>query len=117
MRTVDVNSINAGDASQATLTGTAVNVSFCKLMSCKVLGAGGATVGVLKLQGSNDPVSGAIPVAPTNWVDLTSRTVNVTAAGYFDIATFDNATNWVRAFYTKTSGTGTITAQIHAIGD
>jgi hypothetical protein len=116
MRVLDTNSINLGDASQATLPGTAVNVSFCKAISCAVLGAGGATVGVLKLQASNDPV-GLLNVQPTNWVDIPSATVNVTAAGYFLIPVTDISYAWVRAFYTRTSGTGTITAQIHAIGD
>lgn len=116
MRTLNANSISAGDAAQATLTGTALNVSFMKSASCAVV-ATGAPVGTLKLQYSNDTMGGVILVAPTNWIDIPSATVAVSAAGNFSISPIDISYNWIRAFYTKTSGTGAITADIHCIGD
>ena len=85
-------------------------------MSVQIV-ATGAPVGVAKIQVSNDEAI-SIPnqFVPTNWNDLSGVTVNVTAAGAFLIPKFDVCYNYVRIVYTKTSGTGSITANVKGLG-
>lgn len=74
----------------------------------------GTAAGTVKLQASNDePTTG---LAPSNFVDITGATVSVSAGGQFLIPKLDVCYNYIRAVYTATSGTGTVTAKIHMIG-
>lgn len=69
--------------------------------------------GAVKVQGSNDlPTTGN----PSNWVDIASQTVNVTAASQTTIPTFIPNFMWVRLVYTFSSGTGTVTSQVKLTG-
>jgi len=116
MRQLNFYSIDTGDASAASVTGNAADCGMMKSVSCVVVAAGTLT-GTLKLQACNDKPN--VFGNPQNWVDIASKTVSVTAAGVFTIGTFDIAHSYVRAVYTKTTSTGspTVTAQLHFIGD
>ena len=69
-----------------------------------IVSAGASPVGVLKLQGSvnYNSVTGV-----GNWFDL-SGSVNITADGDTVFNISDAYYLWVRAVYTRTSGTGTL---------
>jgi len=115
MRTLDFNSLDAVSGASS-VNGNPANTGYMKSISVNVI-ATGTLVGSIKLQQSNDKLGIIGSTSPTNWVDIASKTVAVTAAGVFTIPTFDISAGFVRAVYTATSGTGNITAQIHAIGD
>jgi len=74
----------------------------------------GTTVGVLKLQFSNDITNP--PIAPTNWSDIPSATIAVTAAGNFAIPKTELCYGFIRAVYTATSGAGTATVTLVSLG-
>jgi len=80
----------------------------------------GSPVGTLKLQGSSDPVPDAnfsaanYPVV--NWTDIAGSSNSVTGAGTIAYDVSRSAYSWVRAIYTPTSGTGTITVQFFTKG-
>ena len=74
----------------------------------------GTAAGTVKLQASNDEPTTGLP--PSNFVDISGATVSVSAAGQFLIPKLDVCYNYIRAVYTATSGTGTVTAKIHMIG-
>lgn len=68
----------------------------------------GSPVGTLTLEASNDN---------SNWVTVTDSSYSVTSAGNymwnFTVSNF----KWVRVVYTRTSGTGTLSARIYARGN
>jgi hypothetical protein len=102
--------LSSTDMSQASITSAAqpadslVNI----LIQCV---AAGAPVGSLKIQASCDPQN----ATPVNWSDVGSA-VAVSAAGTFSVPFVDNAACWLRLVYTKTSGTGTLSARLNAKG-
>lgn len=79
----------------------------------------GSPVGTFKLQESVDPVTSGIPLpSPTNWTDVDGSSRAISAAG--DIMWNYNGgitgATWVRAVYTRTSGTGTLNMRINTKG-
>jgi hypothetical protein len=72
----------------------------------------GTAAGTLKVQVSNDPPGNAV----TNWVDLSGASVSTSGAGNYLIPKFDVSYEWIQLVYTKSSGTGTLTATIKTIG-
>lgn len=84
----------------------------------------GTPTGSIKLQASNDPetndtqtnaTSGTAPaVGPTNWVDITSSSFNLTASGETMWNIYFVGYNYVRVVYTDTSG-GTSTATMNIV--
>lgn len=78
----------------------------------------GAPVGTLKLQGSDDwtPDAQFVQPPPTNWTDITGSSTAVSAAGSVLFNTANSYYRWVRAVYTATSGSGTLTIQVNAKG-
>lgn len=113
MRQENINIIPSQAA--ATVTSAAIpalNLFYCSAQ-CSATGAGAA--GTMKLQASNDrPVaSGAVP---TNWSDIPSATVSISAAGAFLIPKTELCYEWVRVVYTNT-GTGTFSVVFKALGD
>lgn len=95
--------LSAGDMSQATLTSTSIPLE--QMFGCSIQATfTGAPVGSLKLQVSNDQVS---------WCDLPSPTA-ISAAGCAMFNVSDTMYLFIRAVYTKTSGTGSLT--IGAVG-
>lgn len=63
----------------------------------------GAPVGTLKLQASLDQVT---------WIDVADSSQSIAAAGSFLWNVSDVQYPWTRLIYTKTSGTGTLNAQL-----
>lgn len=111
---IALNAINAATAGAQNSSQIDSRLLFS--MSVQVVAAG-APVGVVKVQVSNDEGSSIpIPFSPTNWVDLPSISVAISASGNFLIPKFDLCYNYVRIVYTKTSGTGSITAEVKSLG-
>lgn len=116
MRCQNVVALSAIDASVASSVSSAIDAHLLFNMSVQVIAAG-APVGVVKIQVSNDEGSSIpVPFTPTNWTDLPSATVSVAAAGTVLIPKLDLCYNYIRIVYTKTSGTGSITAQVKSLG-
>ena len=75
----------------------------------------GTPVGSIRLQGSSDPAPDAnfsaanYPVV--NWTDIANSTQVVSGAGTVAYDVVKTGYNWVRAIYTASSGTGTVTIQ------
>lgn len=112
MRSFNEPIINAADAS-VNQTSQIVDARNLHLASLHVSMTGTAA-GTVKFQASNDePLSAT---APSNWVDISGATVSVSSGGEFLIPKLDVCYNYMRAVYTFTSGTGTVTAKIHMIG-
>lgn len=88
----------------------ALNLFYCSAQASAV---GASSAGTLKLQASNDEPVNNTP--PTNWSDIPSATVSVSAAGAFLIPKTDLCYQWVRVVYTN-SGTGTISVVFKALG-
>lgn len=112
MRSYNEPIINAADAS-TNQTSILVKSENLHLASLHVITTGTA-VGSVKLQASNDEP--ANNVAPNNWADITGATVAISGAGSYLIPNLDICYNYVRAVYTFTSGTGTVSAKVHMIG-
>lgn len=116
MRNVNKTIISAAD-----ITGSPASssVDSNQLFSCsaQVVAAGSSPVGTVKLQFSNDlTIAGNLPMdfTPTNWSDIPNASVSVTDVGVFAIAKTDLCYRWIRAKYTATSGTGTVTVNFFA---
>lgn len=76
----------------------------------------GTSAGALKLQFSDDfALLNQANAQPTHWSDIPSATVAVAGAGVYGIPKFDLCYRWIRAVYTPSSGTGTITANMNAL--
>lgn len=119
MRLSNVVLLNAGDAS-GNLTSTAGLIAHVFGFNIQIV-ITGSPVGVLKLQGSSDPVPDAqFPPSgnwvPTNWTDIKDSSVNVTGAGTVDYDVGDAFFNFVRVVYSSSSGTGTMTIRMNAKG-
>ena len=106
MRFDKVLALNAIDASVASTTSKAIDCSYHVACSFQVI-ATGTAVGVAKLQVSNDGVT---------FADLPGGTVAVTGVGSFIFPKIDISYYSLQIVYTKTSGTGTITATYKSIG-
>lgn len=74
---------------------------------CTISG-GGSPVGTLLLQYSNDG---------TNWADDTDSQVAISADGDTLFNVSDVGFVYARVKYTRTSGTGSMTATVHAVND
>lgn len=81
-------------------------------LSCQCVATGTLT-GTLKLQASNDPQTLG---NPTNWTDISGATVSVSSAATFLIPKLDISYEFVRAVFTASAGTGTLSAQFKTIG-
>lgn len=115
MRFDPVVILSAGDMSTASLNSVGIDLNQTVLYSIQAVFTG-APVGTLKLQISNDfvatPTAGGANLASavTHWTDYTGSSYSVSAAGDFAWNVFDVGYRWVRMVYTKTSGTGSLTA-------
>lgn len=118
MRVLNEAVITAGDIS-TNINGPAIPSSFLFKASAQAVVAGSSPTGTLELQGSNDVSNGAIqgvaPFTPTNWT-LIGSTVAVSAAGTFIVPATDICYEYIRLVWLKTSGSGTITARVKALG-
>ncbi len=98
--------LTAGDMSQATLTSSSVDMTEFALGAIQAVFTG-APVGTFKLQISNDG---------TTFSDYTGSSAAISAAGDFIWNLVDAGYLSVRLVYTKTSGTGSVTAKAVAKG-
>lgn len=92
----------------AAANGTPRDINQCFSASLVVVGTG-TLAGAVKLQYSNDPRGepNEFSPSPTNWVDIPSATVSLTAAATVGIAKIDVCYNWLRAVMGTPTGTGT----------
>jgi len=111
MRQMNSAVLSAADASSSQ-TSITINSADLHLASAQVVITGTAA-GAVKLQASNDaPTSGAV----SNWSDISGATVSVSGAGAYLIPELDVCYNHLQAVFTRSSGTGTITVNVHLIG-
>lgn len=112
MRYDAVTILSAGDMSSSSLTSIGVDLQQMFGFSIQAVMTD-APVGTLKLQVSNDIVQPSLGTDPaanvTNWIDYTGSSQSISAAGNFLWDVADANYRWVRAVYTKTSGTGALT--------
>lgn len=115
MRFLNEALISAGDIS-GDVTGSSVDSSFMLEVSLLAVVTGSSPNGTLALQGSNDmPVNGDLsPFTPTNWNNVATVTVNST--GTFLIPVTSVSYQWLRAVYTRSSGSGSLTARLKSNG-
>lgn len=113
MRNKTVAAFPTGTAFNASVNGPAIPAEFLVRGSLQGTFAGTSPSGTLKLQGSNDQPGGGNPAVfqPTNFSDIASATVTVSAAGTFATPVTELAYRWVRAVWTYTSGVVTVTNQ------
>jgi hypothetical protein len=106
LKTVTV--LSAGDASTASLTSSVTNVQFLDDISYQAIWTGTPT-GTLKIQAS---------LNNTDWFDLANTFTSVPAgsASNSGVNLPTIAYPYLRAVYTKTSGTGALTFLICAKG-
>ena len=118
MRFLPYKALAAIDAVVASSASPPIDANQLLYVSVQIV-ASGAPVGVAKLQCSNDFSTDKINSTQqvvTNWSDIPSATVAVSAAGVFLVPKTDLCYRWIRVVYTKTSGTGAITANVNALG-
>lgn len=102
-----------------TFNGTAIDTGQMLYMSAQVVTtAASSPVFTVKLQASNDVCitgNAPTPFVPSNWTDIASATVSVSAAGVMLIPKTDICYRWVRAVVTFTSGTGTVAVNVFGV--
>jgi hypothetical protein len=112
--------ISAGDLSQSTVTSAATNVRFHRVVTIQLIGTGTPT-GTWAIQVSNVPSQANPPTAPTaasSWTTLSIVPPLAFSGGAATLATsFDKyAWEWIRAVYTRGSGSGSVDMYISAQG-
>lgn len=110
LRQFEFQFLTNGDLSLASLTSPVADCTNMLGFSIQAVTTGSG-VGVLAVEGSNQPevntsFTGNIP--STSWTTIVSA--NVSAPGSIMINVSDTFYRWVRVVYTRTSGTGTINA-------
>lgn len=107
--TANLNSVNSSKCDANQLVSASFHVIF----------SGSDAAGTLTIQASNDPTgegNTAANFTPTNWVDIPSASCTPTVAGSFLITIAQLTYRWVRVVWTRTSGTGTVTVNMNALG-
>lgn len=108
--------IDSGDMSEATITSEIYEIKRGYGYSVQFAWSGTSPVGTIKLQASNDLVPRESEIS--NWTDITGSTVDVTGnTGTGMLNVTSSMYSWVRAVYTKTSGTGTLNAVLQEKGE
>ena len=111
---------NSGDMSQASLTSNAIRADQLIALTIQAVVAGGtAPAGSLTVQISCDDGSspeGLVTPTITNWTNFPNAAATVSGNGSYAININAPSVRWVRLAYTKSSGTGTLTARINAQG-
>lgn len=116
MRFINLQPIVAADITTDPV-GAPMDASYLFYTSVQGIITGSSPVGTIKLQVSNDHIMAsnlAADTTPTHWSDL--ATVAVNATGNFLIPKTDLCYQWIRVIYVKTSGTGTVTVNLQALG-
>lgn len=109
------------DTSTKTVNGSTLDTNQMVDMSFHCVVSDATAAGTFKLQASNDvaPLQISGPnFVPTNWVDIPSQSVVMTAGTQQGLLTLSNvAYRWVRAvFIVTTLGTGTVQVSRLGIG-
>ncbi len=107
--------LSAGDMSSATLASIGVPMSQMKNFCIQAVFTGSPS-GTFKIQVSNDiaiPGDANPGANVVNWTDYTGSSQTISAAGNIAWGASNCAFQWVRLFYTKSSGTGSVTATIN----
>lgn len=100
---------------QAAASINSIAVSTENVLMCSVQFTGtGTVVGTMKIQASNDNVYA--PAVPSNWSDIPSATISVSAAGTFLIPKTELSYKYIRVVFTLSSGSGNMSAQLQSIG-
>lgn len=120
MRFDQVQILTAGDLSQATVTSNGIDLQQLYVASIQAVYTG-SPVGTFVVQVSNDIVKIDPSVANqaanvVNWIDYSGSSLAISAAGSNMWNLTDMGYRWVRLKYTKTSGTGAVTAIFTAKG-
>lgn len=105
------------DAITATTNGKQIWAS--SIIQLSLIGAGTASLaGTVKMQASNDfdNTADLTGFVVTNWVDVASVTVDLSAAGSIIIPKTDIAYQWIRFVFTASGGSGTLTAFLKTNG-
>lgn len=118
MRDINVKVFNA--QALTTDTGSTV-VQVGKLGGALILSAQapnttGNLAGSIKIQFSNDPPDGTNTFAPSNWNDLANSSANNTSSTTYSFQSLLFNAEFVRAFFTYTSGAGTATVRLKITG-
>ena len=114
IRFTPVKILTACDMSTASCTSIGTDIN--QLQSYAIQASfSGSPVGTLKLQistdqvqvgtGTNDPAVNVV-----NWSDYTGSSYSLSASGNYMWNVFPAGYRWVRMVYTKTSGTGSLSA-------
>lgn len=104
-----------------TTNSAAIDCSDVLQISVQAVSTGTPTATV-KIQASNDtpigkPGQNGVPWVPTNWTDVPSATVSLSAAGSKLIPKTDLCYQFIRIVFTSSSGdTGTTAVNIKTIG-
>jgi hypothetical protein len=111
---------NAGDMSLASITSDTINLENILYLAVQAIWTGTPT-GTIKLQGSCDTgktIAGNLDgVSVTNWTDITSATLAPSgAAGSGFIEIKETGIKWARLVYTRSGGSGSLTARFNAKG-
>lgn len=118
MRTLNFAPIN-GVSNDGNKVSDAIDMSQVFAISAIGTFSDAASTGTLKLQGSNDiPVDTVAPpqFVPTNWADVPSATVAVTAGGTVVFEKNPICYRWVRVSWTRTAGAGTFSVRVNTQG-
>lgn len=114
MRQIPINILPSQTA--ANVSSAAISAENLFQISAQIAAVGAGAAGTMKLQASNDVNENfVVQFVPTNWSDIPSATIAVTAPGAFLIPKTEICYQWVRVVYTNT-GTGTISVVIKALG-
>lgn len=120
MRQNQVQIITDGDMS-GDVTSSVINLMNNYAFSIQCIWSGGAApIGNFKLQGSNDNADqngiNAI-IVPTNWTDINSSVQPISGTPgslLFDVT--ECSYRWARVVYLRTSGSGTLQANLNTKG-
>jgi hypothetical protein len=86
--------------------------------SAQLVSSSGSNAGAVTLQASNDlpPAGTTVPFTPTNWSTVPNTSQTVAAGATVLIPTTLLAYQWIRLAWVPTSGAGTITGTVVALG-
>lgn len=115
-----VNKICLSSSNGSTKNGDTLSSDQWVSASFQFFTGGSGDGGTFKLQASNDPypagyAAGPANFQPTNWTDLPNQTATIVAGAGAVLTIANCAYRWVRAVYTKVSGTDAVTVQVFAL--
>jgi hypothetical protein len=114
---VDLTFDNSGAVGSGTLTSGWIDVSEVTSINVQLtIASGTAPTGTVKIQCSNDRAADQSAPGTLTAVDIASATAAFTDNGSARIPLADAGYKWIRAIWTKTSGTGTLTGNVNGKG-